>query len=142
MSVKYVITHGNKMIVNVNSWHYKWASKIWDKNPKSLCSYFWKVVFTFTFMGCLSLAAVVFGLVGLMIIFYPILQIWFTDLGVAIVSFLFWAFAGFAVSYQYREYLRHSGKVLPKLVVEHGLVHQYLDAKHRKVCPLIEYKDE
>ena len=86
--------------------------------------------------GVLALGAVWFVL-------FPIWQ-WFLNytpemqVGVMIL----WSVIGVAVFAKYRIYLYDTGVLKRKTRVykEPGLVSQYLHAKHRKVCPLLDYK--
>ncbi len=133
------------MKISKKSWHYRMLSFFpWKVNeywgPYSLCGYFWLVVWTFFF--CLIVVpvgiAMVVGaaaFVGLFI-FYPILQIWLgTEPFIAAVSaiidtfLLVWLWCWYRKKYVGSEMCNETA----------SLVGQYMHAKHRKVCPLLDF---
>jgi len=129
------------MKISRSSWHYRLIGKHWDYNPSNLCSYFWKTVFSiiawalgFVFGSIVAVGAAV-------ILAYPVWQFFFgVDPGAVMFSTIAWLGVWFATQYHYREYLYRTGKLTHDYTVsEPGLTRQYLAAKKRKVCPLINY---
>ena len=132
------------MIIDRNSWHYRWFAERWDHRPRSLCWYFWKVVISILagvayVILCTMLAALVTFILSV-----PFSQ-WFLNdipIGLSVISFLMWFGIGVAANRIYRNYLYDTGQLKRKEKVykEPSLITAYLDAKHRKICPLLEYK--
>lgn len=122
------------MKINRNSWHYKWSNFFTNQEAynASLCSYFWKLVFSlivppgiilllitfvgyaifkmFTEMGCFNLAMVMYCVLGM--IFLP----------------------GLALSW-YRDKNKYTTPLLPG----EEIVIAFIKAKKRKICPLIKF---
>ncbi len=134
------------MIVSKNSWHYRmlsyfpWEIQAW--RTYSLCKYFWLVVWTFVFcIVCLPLMAV-FAVAGtaffLWVALYPILQIWFPgSVPVAVLSaavdttILVWLWCEYRKEYVKQDMCSETAT----------LVAEYVHAKHRKVCPILQFEN-
>ena len=134
------------MKVSKNSWHYRMLSYFpWEIHgrlyPVSLCNYFWTVVWTFIF--CLVVvpiwAVAVIGVVAfcIWILLYPILQFWisqgpeFAILGGVIdIILLLFIWCEYRKEYVYDD----------KCAQVASLTAQYISAKHRKICPLLEFE--
>jgi len=132
------------MEVRRDSWHYHWIASKWNNYPKALCWYFWKIMFSVVLWAFGFFVLTVCALFLLRILILPFSH-WFGYFEYTmvdqVIAFVMWAGIGGFVSYQYRDWLVYDG-VLPERVRKPpGLVVQWLDAKHRKVCPLIEYVD-
>ncbi len=134
------------MKLSRTSWHYRMISHFpWKIQSTwytySLCQYFWLVVWTFVFclivvpimaVGTLFAAAVVAA-----VVFYPILQFF-------IESWPPWAFLSAIVDtillmrlwFWYRK--KYVGR--DKCSETASLVAEYVSAKHRKVCPLLDFE--
>jgi len=129
------------MKISINSWHYRYIGRHWDLNPNNLCSYFWKTVFSIVAWALGFVFGSIVAVGAAIILAYPIWQFFFgiNDAGI-ILSTCAWLGVWFATQYHYRQYLLRTGKVVEDYTVrEPGLTRQYLAAKKRKVCPLIEY---
>lgn len=135
------------MKIKMSSWHYKWIANRWDEEPQSLCWYFWKIVISIFLMFCGAVTIAVTVPFIISIITIPFWSWFFPGFYIAtafsVLSFLIWVAAGITASYMYRTYLYESGLLIRSLPKEPGLVAQYLHAKHRKICPLLDYvRDE
>ncbi len=133
------------MKISKDVWHYKWVASKWDYRPSALCWYFWKLVLTmiwWTVIGVLGTLLGMFAIVVLTIPFWQWLIPDFGDLVMSVVSALMWIAIGSVILYHYREYLYESGQLKQKIrpYKEPGIVSQYIHAKHRKICPLLEYE--
>ena len=135
------------MKIRTTAWHYKWVARYWDSHPKALCWYFWKVIISIIGRigqgGLILLAACI----ALVIITYPVWHWFASDWHETpmVLSFFVWTMAGYVALKAYRSHLYHSGQLIPpkpKPRKEPGLLAQFLTAKHRKVCPLLEYTDD
>lgn len=155
------------MKVNKNSWHYKlmdyWDYKVIDQllygNNVTLCQYFWNVVGAILQSGGFAIMIVVaialflalfFGIViapinYLLTAYFGVPEL-MEGLGVVTI-FIFWVFLPLAGGIE--EYLRGNIKGIPdwmrstsKEIVKKekkpNLAWEYIKAKKRKVCPLIQ----
>lgn len=132
------------MEIRGSSWHYKYVAKRWTHDPKALCWYFWKIVLSIFLMAVLGVLSVVVGIGAIIAILFPI-WVWFFPhypVDTPTVATILWLFIGGFSSYTYRQNLYETGRLKRKVKVhkEPGLMSQYLHAKHRKICPLLEYK--
>lgn len=134
------------MKVSKKSWHYRMISHfpwcIQDRWGRvSLCNYFWTVVWTFVFcIGVVPIisVALIAGVAFIaFVVLYPILQIWFSWMpefaifsGIVDAALLLWLWCWYR-----KEYVGEN-----KCAKVAGLVGQYIEAKHRKVCPLIDFE--
>lgn len=129
------------MKVSTNSWHYRLHKFLQNEIPKSLCAYFWKLVFsvlhiTVAFIGvCFFLVAI-----GVLILWYPfeisgyklihpvleVIVAFITGLGAS-------ALVGYIV---YMTKRKISDDTTPD-----GVIMAYFKAKKAKVCPIIEIVD-
>ena len=133
------------MKVSTDSWHYRMLSHFpWKVNPYltySLCEYFWTIVWTF--FVCLVVVplgtAVVLAaaLIVITVVFYPILQLFFgASIGMAIISgivdfsLLIWLWCWYRKRYVGSDMCSETA----------GLVASYVSAKHRKICPLLDFE--
>ena len=133
------------MKVSKSSWHYRMISyfpwEILDWKRYSLCKYFWLVVWTFVFclvvVPLVAVAALGSAAVVAFIILYPIFQFffWFDPVmpfvsGIvdSVLLVMLWCW--------YRKEYVDSDKCSETA----SLVGQYIAAKHRKVCPLLDFE--
>ena len=123
------------MKLSRDSWHYRylnWLDFYDHCNKYSLCVYFWKVV-----GGILILPVGIALAVGAAWVLTMPLWWWFFDIelapviiaGVIDVGLLSLAW------HEYRKDLRAEGKIPYK---EPSLAAQWVHAKHRKICPLLD----
>jgi len=136
------------MKISKKSWHYRLLKRIgaiensWER--ENLCKYFWKTVFfavivppIFTIVAGILLMPFWWWLVMTEVdaVVLPAL-IGMIDIGILSG---FWA--------KYRDHLRDIGK-LPKKVYkptvykEPSLFNKWLHAKHRQICPYLEFVDD
>jgi hypothetical protein len=106
-------TQGGRMKISARSWHYRWmrwfyADTLDNHVPRSLCTYFWALVFS----PLVALAVGAFA-IALLTILLPVL--------------------GVGELHDRRQ--RKRGHLPPK---GPGLVRSFVKAKKRKICPLIE----
>lgn len=132
------------MIIDKYSWHYRWCAKHWDSDPKALCWYFWKIVITIIGMFVYGVFMFLLGTLVTVLLTIPFWQ-WFVngiDMVFSVLAFLIWFGIGVTANRIYRTYLYDTGQIKrkEKPYREPSLISQYLDAQHRKVCPLLEYK--
>jgi len=116
------------MKVKRTSWHYKASTLFCDfeEGHTNLCWYFWRLVFTVVFiLAILSLACL-----ALYVYFTSLQFVSNTILAVAIILAII--LPPLAI-YFLREILGKAPE-LPK-----NILFDYVKAKKRKVCPLIEY---
>ena len=133
------------MKISKDVWHYRWVASKWDYRPLALCWYFWKLVLTmiwWAMAGVFGAAVVSAALWFLTIPFWQWFFPNFSDLMASIFSATMWIAIGSVILYHYREYLHDSGQLKHKIrpYKEPGIVSQYIHAKHRKICPLLEYE--
>lgn len=127
------------MKISKNSWHFK-MHKIFNAGMepkyKSLCTYFWGTVFTaLLFYVLLPLL----GLGVLVLSTFPFVYFFTGDLSalapaIIIGGFEIFALVTFWLDYRSKHYTRK--------IKEPTLVGEYIKAKKRKICPLIEFVDE
>lgn len=131
------------MKIKTDSWHYKYIAKRWDQKPKALCWYFWKLIISVFAGAILGIIATGVAIGALTILTYPIWQIWLWDSTVIPLSLIFWGVIGICSSCLYRQWLYETGQIKRKIreYKEPGIVAKYMSAKHRKVCPLLNYED-
>ncbi len=142
------------MKVSTQSWHYRLADSISDSiNPsKSLCVYFWQVIWGFVLWFILVPIFVVIvgsllilgipGIIGKLTMdffdFLPegselVLGLWY--IGVGYLAFLI-MFLLMGVFVYWKEIVQPRKA---KVVKEDNLFVAYVKAKKRKICPIIEF---
>lgn len=130
------------MIINKNSWHYKWMKKLksfcseYGDDPKSLCAYFW------TFIRLNFYVLFLFSVTSVLILWIPVTA-WYAFVNhsvnakppfycmIALILFVFTAAGICAIC----EYINKSNNGFTKICLE------MIKASKNKVCPLIRYKD-
>lgn len=135
------------MKVNRNSWHYRlWR---WGRDdryshkrsePRDLCRYFWHIAIVKMLLPLIGASLIVAGIVAIVIKAAndPL------TVGLVILAIL----GGLAVAFGLAEFfdrradLRQRREWDPSLRKEPGIVRQYLRARKRRICPLIEVVDE
>lgn len=133
------------MKLRKNSWHYKWIASKWDERPQALCWYFWKLVLTMIWWAMVGAFGAALASGALWFLTIPFWQ-WFfpdwSDTVASIFSLMIWVAIGSVILYHYREYLYYTDQLKQKIrpYKEPGIVNQYLHAKHRKICPLLDYE--
>lgn len=133
------------MKIRYSSWHYKYIAKRWKEHPRALCWYFWKIVISIVLWAVAGVLALIAGSFVLVTLAFPAWQWFFNyDPDITIASFIFWLVIGVLASGFYRTWLYETGRLKrkPHVYKEPGLVSQYIEAKHRKICPLLEYTNE
>ena len=132
------------MKINRDSWHFRYIASKWDNYPKALCWYFWKVVLNTIGWVIWGIGMSLMGILVLVVMATPVLGWWGVPMVVSLLSAVLWIALYIACQYHYRKYLHHVGKIIRpiKPYKEPSLAVQWLDAKHRKVCPLLQYSDE
>lgn len=137
------------MKVSRDSWHYKILMdehKLKTRNGVSLCLYFWMVVFNI-FAWCLigvlapAVACVFLGIVYLTgYVWYFMVAGWFGvgsfDTNAIEMSFIINSI--FLVIWIFSMFVRYNNKEKDKQKSSDNLFVEYVKAKKRKVCPLIE----
>ena len=129
------------MKVSTNSWHYRLHKFLQNEIPKSLCAYFWKLVFsvlhiTVAFIGvCFFLTCI-----GVLILWYPF-EISGYKLIHPIIEVIVAFITGLGASglTMYLVYLaksKYSDETTPDSVLM-----SYFKSKKAKVCPIIEIID-
>ena len=132
------------MKVSKKSWHYRMLSYFpWEINSwrtYSLCKYFWLVVWTFFFclivvpIGVVVMLAAV--AITLAILLAPILQFFIvTPPGIAILGGIVDGILLTLLWCEYRKRYVNSDMCSETA----SIVAQYVSAKHRKVCPLLDF---
>ena len=134
------------MKISKNSWHYR-VIKFADVTvPQNLCVYFWKVVLACAWViFAATLCLLIVGMLAYLIDYALIITFiyLFGDLG----DFSYFPFflgyfliflicLGFTGPYLSTLQFRRINKVSRQ--VQKSLPYRYLEAKHRKICPLIE----
>lgn len=131
------------MKISTSSLHYRitnffWGFRFWDWKepimPRSLCLYFWTMVFS-PLIPVISLAVVSLAgsLIYMIVVGIGIMGVWdlyhSEDVGFIFIGFqlLIWALSAAGI---YAEYRKHKS---PSILI------QYIKAKKEKVCPIIEY---
>lgn len=145
------------MIINKNSWHYKVAlmGTVSSDIPRSLCPYFWLVVFKcFMLFAGFSALTMLSWTIGVDIATWLFAQIditltnWTAALpGILIGATLISSAIGTVIGgYKVKERINEkrdekrwakikAGEEIPK-----NLVVEFIKAKHEKVCPRLEFK--
>lgn len=149
------------MKINTKSWHYKIATWGDEDAPRTLCPYFWKVVFKLAVAAFMVIAAFagIFG-VGEILMSLILPSLGFAASGIiagianVVVGTIAWAgFFGtvFVVGYgcvKLKNY-RDNARVEKRMArinaglspdKDPNLVTEFLKAKHRKVCPFLEFE--
>ena len=120
------------MKIKRSSWHYK-ISLLggWERTQDNLCCYFWRLVGKLAFMFC------VFALVS------SLLYLWFSNpLVISNTILLLFLICCVALPSLAIWYLREKiGKPLeiPYKIPRENILFEFIKAKKRKICPLIEY---
>ncbi len=142
------------MNISKNSWHYKTIRNMNRTPSRSLCLYFWQVVFCSLFLyiigpgvllgGGVCLAGGIPLVIGGLITHTPdadllhwitAVKCWSVGLGaIAVLTAVVW----FVVTAWNFVADKFSDAKLDK---ENGVLVSYIQAKKEKVCPIIEFKD-
>lgn len=131
------------MKVSRNSWHYrlwKYGREPYGGEPRDLCRYFWHILLMKILVPIVVIGLVITGIVAILV------SVWNHPLDAAIVVGIALGLVVLLVAVGYfhqrredrEEERRNSGA--PRK--EPGLARQYLAARKRKLCPLIEVVDE
>lgn len=129
--------------VSKNSWHYRYMVDLLSfDQPKTLCGYWWKLVWALISAPSVALvfiAVALFGLyVGLFFLTLPVSQFFIDGVtnGIRLLSLVLWTFVFLAIIKHYNLfwYRAEVKERKPNIAVE------YIKAKKRKICPLIEYE--
>lgn len=134
------------MKINTKSWHYRLLEGMGVNIPRSLCPYFWKVVFMMFVIGIVisifgllfytvgNKACMVLGLlIGINVVLAAIIK---TILGLLIMATIIAIIVGALIGWDY-------GKAHIKMPYkEDSMVVNYIKAKKSKICPTLEFVDE
>lgn len=132
------------MKINTKSWHYRFLKSLDTSIPKSLCPYFWKVVFTVAlFAGSILLLTALFATMGVkifegigftldnMVLYWSLAAVVGTVtatsaivLVVAVIFGFVWAKENFKPPYK-----------------EEPLIITFVKNKKSKICPRLEFED-
>lgn len=125
------------MKVSKKSWHYRVLNKLdllAHFGNETLCKYFWKVV-----LAVIGLPFIV--LVGCVFLTSPVWYwIFVTTYELFPLVVLAAAFDIVILVGLCRDYLRGQGKLPAKKIKPQSITSQWLHAKHRKVCPFIDFE--
>jgi len=122
------------MKIDKNSWHYRWSNFFTNQNEynTNLCSYFWKLMFSIFFpMAC------VFIILGAVIVLTILLFIepGFINMVVSACCVTGCVFLPPLAIHWYRIWTNHTEyRISGEMVVV-----DFIKAKKRKICPLIEF---
>lgn len=132
------------MKINTKSWHYRFLNSLDTNIPNSLCQYFWKVVFTITWItGSILLLMALFATTGVrifegigftldnMVLYWSLAAVVGTAIAisaivlvVAVVFGFVWAKENFKPPYK-----------------EEPLIITFVKNKKSKICPRLEFED-
>lgn len=133
------------MKVSTNSWHYRFIRGMGFYPPGNLCAYFWKVVWCCAISASGVVAATVlvalyaycveFALISLImqLLGYPA-----GDLFVTFVGCVFMAIP--ICGFSFHIYVTWADKQPAKPYRPPSLLSEYVSAKHRKICPLLDFE--
>ena len=118
------------MEVSRDSWHYRYLTFLHWTHPRTLCPYFWKVVWALVIAG--AVPVLLLSLAGTLLWYH----IWapFYILGAFVVVVLFWL--GIAWLAMYLEDVRP----WQKITKSDNLTVEFLRAKKNKLCPTLTFK--
>ncbi|AAQ81530.1 hypothetical protein PHG31p209 [Aeromonas phage 31] len=129
------------MKISTKSWHYRLLNTMDMSIPRSLCPYFWKVVFTIGFIGVITtFLAIIFHGVGAKALWnwfdYDANFVYATLFGFTLVVSVLAAVIGVFFGFFYA-----SEKELFTIKTE-NIVINYIRAKKSKICPTLEFDYE
>ena len=128
------------MKISTDSWHYRLIDVLDFDHPDNLCAYFWKVVGSALAIPLFT----AFILGGIVIVLMP-LWWWLLAKPVALVAVIvigageivgLTAMLREAVQERHSEEIRAGERERPTP----SLFSEWISAKHRKICPLIDYE--
>lgn len=142
------------MNISKNSWHYRTIRNMNRQPSRSLCMYFWQVVFcslflyiigpAVLFLGAVCIAGLLPLVIGGLITHTPdsalfewvsVVKCWSVGIGAVIVFFSVGWFAVALYNFTRGKISNYSVDKEPSVLVS------YIQAKKQKVCPVIEFKD-
>jgi hypothetical protein len=127
--------------VRKTSWHYrlwKWGRENEQARPRDLCRYFWHIALVKILLPGVALGFCILGVVSLGIVIWN--HPWET-LGMVAFAAAVAALGMGLYLYQKSQNAKVAERVEPKAPKEPGPLREYLAARKRKVCPLIEVED-
>lgn len=129
------------MKIDKNSWHYRLNDKVhghllsdeehWTP-PETLCRYFWSTIVSLAVLAVVTTLAAAMSSVAVIFVVTAVhnpVEFW-TTIGICIAVGLVIVIISNTSGRRTRERARDN---------KTGLVHSFLKAKKRKVCPTIEY---
>lgn len=130
------------MKVSVNSWHYRlwnWGrDPQYNAKPRDLCRYFWHIALVKILLPVAAAVVLIALAVFLVVVMWQ--NPWDTLVFIGIVAGTTTLFLA-VLWHEKRQKARRAERLgLPPR--EPGLVRQYVEARKRKVCPLIEVVDK
>lgn len=149
------------MIITTNSWHVKLHDRFYASysRPRSLCAYFWKMVWVF-FMCSVLAGSTIFGLtvagagileqffvlstpvgLGLGFILGLVTLALILAVAVGIVYCIMSLWAWYDLRKEEKEWQLIKAKREGKEIKE-NIVIQYIKARKSKVCPVIHFEDK
>ena len=142
------------MNISKNSWHYRTIRNMNRQPSRSLCMYFWQVVFCSLFLYIIGPAVLIAGgiciagllplVIGGLITHTPdsalfewvsVVKCWSVGIGSIVVFFAVGWFAVVLYNFTRGKISNYSVDKEPSVLVS------YIQAKKQKVCPVIEFKD-
>ena len=139
------------MKIYYESWHYRFIdrwNRNWDNGTVTLCSYFWNFIFSFIVCFLVVASGTIFSFLGLWSLLAPILQFFtlqperfiIAGYGLWIVIFIISLTLGYLWFYDNSEYMQKRRELAK--CKQPNFVFEYIRAKKRKVCPIIEFDYE
>lgn len=133
------------MLISSKNWHYRWYRWFWHRKdqpppePKSLCTYFWKVMLALVLQSLQVIVAL--SMLALVLIFMVVILI---EVPWGLLAFPIAATLAGIVWGIVRLVKHRSRKAVkpPEPSKPPSLLHSYFKAKKAKVCPRIEMKWE
>lgn len=132
------------MKINTKSWHYRFLNSLDTNIPKSLCPYFWKVVFTVAllagsillFMALLATMGVtIFEGIGFtldnMVLYWSLAAVVGTATATSAIVLVVTVIFGFVWA---KENIKAPYKEEPLIIT-------FIKAKKSKICPHLEFED-
>jgi hypothetical protein len=150
------------MKISRSSWHYRITDKVFDWPATNLCLYFWQVVWSLVALPAFGIMVCGVCLLALTVLLFPFYA-WATPLGFVdymLLSFLSLGLNGailisFWISYRndfrwgdldttsvWNKNLLSESAPKPRKVKEPNIALEFLKAKHRQVCPHLDFTSE
>ena len=132
------------MNINKSSWHYRLLDRLDMINwrGENLCPYFWKVVIATVLLPAIALALLWTVTLPLWGLFFGAPLVLIVVVGLADIAGLIWLLV-VLVSERQDEEIRVGSREAPvNLYKAPSLFRLWLRARHRQVCPLIDFVED